>query len=298
MTSNKRTLTYSLIENRIIDWATGATSIRAIVVYGSRALPNSQSDRYSDLDLILFSTRPKIFAESSGWLNDIGEIWLAVLETTGAGDLEWFTLFQNGLKVDVILAHATPSANISSLVDSSPYSEALYKGNRVLYQASGKFQPRELLAVGNTQPFRMRESLRTQDIDLALMRIVKATMLFCRGDSERCRSALNGSVYRQLKRIVHSNKSLTKYIASRDQHLNTEGSELALSTFEQLILSREFDDIESMKRALTYVIDLVTLLAEDLSTARGLHLPDSGQEKTIAWLQKLLILSGSRQRKE
>ncbi len=288
MTSYRETSAFLLIEERMKEWAAGAQDVRGIVVYGSRALPDGGSDSYSDLDLVLFTVRPGGYAESSGWLRDIGEIWLAALDTTAAGDLEWFALFRGGLKVDIILAHADPSASFTSLVESSPYSVAFDRGIRAIYQESGD-SPTPILTAKSKKPsYLTQEPDIKQNIDLALMRIVKSTMLFCRRDMDRCRSTLQEGVSRQLQTIVNSSSTLMKHTDSRDRHQEPIGTKLALSEIEGLINSSQENDLESLRSAITKAIDLVRQLAVELSVERGHRLPDAGQKKTIGWLLKLL----------
>jgi len=53
MPSNQYILSCNDIEKLIVTWASKISDIRAIVVYGSRAQPQTEPDEYSDLDLIL-----------------------------------------------------------------------------------------------------------------------------------------------------------------------------------------------------------------------------------------------------
>jgi hypothetical protein len=104
---------------------------------------------------------------------------------------------------------------------------------------------------------------------------------------DRCRSTLREGVFRQLQTVVNSNQ-LLNYTDLIGQHQEPAGAELGLSQFEDLINSREDDEVENLRRAHTSAIDLVTRLAIDESAARGQCCPDTGHEKTIAWLLKLL----------
>ncbi len=98
MPSNQDILSYKDIQKRIVTWASKISDIRAIDVYGSRAQPQTEPDEYSDLDLILFSTEQERYREKTDWLEDIAEVWLAVLDTTCAGDPEWFVLYEGGIE--------------------------------------------------------------------------------------------------------------------------------------------------------------------------------------------------------
>lgn len=92
MSQNRLSNPYLDLETRIADWAPSFSDIRAIVAYGSRVHRGNSFDEFSDLDLVLYSSDPDRYSDSSDWLGAIADVWLAVQDYTGAGDPEWFVL--------------------------------------------------------------------------------------------------------------------------------------------------------------------------------------------------------------
>ena len=128
---------YRQIEQKIACWASRTSEILLVLVYGSRAASNGVYDEFSDLDVIVFTSNPDFLTLRSSWLEEFGQIWLAVLDRTGAEDPEWFVLYRGGYKVDIIvLPHllAIQAGNVREL----PYSQALNLGTRILHKADGE----------------------------------------------------------------------------------------------------------------------------------------------------------------
>jgi aminoglycoside 6-adenylyltransferase len=113
---------YDQWERDFVTWARARSDIRAAIVVGSRARLDHPADEWSDLDLILFTTNPSVYVAQTGWLNELGEVWVTVLNHTGH-DPEWLVMFADGLKVDFALAAvpegAGSTADLSQLVAAS-----------------------------------------------------------------------------------------------------------------------------------------------------------------------------------
>ena len=76
-------LTISLrdqVLQRIIEWSTLNPDIKALALIGSGARIDHPADEWSDIDLILVTTKPDFYLKSSGWLNTIGELWIDTVE--------------------------------------------------------------------------------------------------------------------------------------------------------------------------------------------------------------------------
>jgi len=82
-------MNYKSLEDDIARWASVHDMVQALVVIGSRARNDRPADSWSDLDLILYVTDPHTFVHDTNWLAAFGEVWLQVLNFTGAGDPEW-----------------------------------------------------------------------------------------------------------------------------------------------------------------------------------------------------------------
>ncbi len=132
---NPTALTYEQLEQNCIAWSQAQPDIRAALVVGSRVRINHPADEWSDLDLVLFTTTPAIYAVPATGLREIGEIWASVLNRTGRGDPEWRVMLAGGLKADFVFTLAA-GATLSQMVEASPYAGVYERGVRVLFDKS------------------------------------------------------------------------------------------------------------------------------------------------------------------
>src|SRR5262249_9165558 len=128
-------MTYDELETRIAAWAATQPSIRALIVIGSRARPDHPADRWSDLDMVLFSSDRDHYAADSEWLHLFGDAWLVYREMTGDGDSEWYALYEEtGLKLDLLLQQVELGAlDLESLLVQHSYKNVFRRGVKVLY---------------------------------------------------------------------------------------------------------------------------------------------------------------------
>jgi hypothetical protein len=76
---------YKLLETRLIDWLNDRQDIVAALTVGSRAEPAPPADHYSDLDILLFTTKPEAYLGAGDWIGLLGDTWIQVLRQTGGG---------------------------------------------------------------------------------------------------------------------------------------------------------------------------------------------------------------------
>jgi hypothetical protein len=77
---------YCEIERRLSSWAKGQGDVRALVVVGSRATRTTTHDRFSDLDALLVTGRPKSYLDDAAWLDQIERPWLSYVIQTPLGE--------------------------------------------------------------------------------------------------------------------------------------------------------------------------------------------------------------------
>jgi aminoglycoside 6-adenylyltransferase len=129
-------MTYEQLEARVTAWAATQPTIRAVIVCGSRA--RGDADRWSDLDLILFTTDRELLAADSDWLARFGDLWLVYPEPTDPGDFEWYALYAGGLKLDVVLLSVDdPALELDLLLKLYPYQGVFGRGIKVLFDRLG-----------------------------------------------------------------------------------------------------------------------------------------------------------------
>ncbi|HVU09878.1 MAG TPA: aminoglycoside 6-adenylyltransferase [Phototrophicaceae bacterium] len=131
-------MTYEELAARVVTWAQTQPAIRAVINVGSRARAEYPADRWSDLDLIVFTTDRPHYAADPAWLHKFGTIWVTYQEATAPGDAEWYVVYEGGLKLDVILLQVDhPALALADLLPRYPYQEAFARGIKVLYDQQG-----------------------------------------------------------------------------------------------------------------------------------------------------------------
>jgi aminoglycoside 6-adenylyltransferase len=131
-------MTYEELEVRIAAWAQTQPAVRAVIAGGSRARPDHPADRWSDLDVMIFTTERNSYAAESGWLGAFGELWLAYSEPTARGDAEWYAIYDGGLKLDAVLLQVEDATlELEALMLHYPYQGVFGRGVKVLYDRLG-----------------------------------------------------------------------------------------------------------------------------------------------------------------
>jgi aminoglycoside 6-adenylyltransferase len=92
---------YKDVETKFTQWANTHDHIRIAIVVGSQARSDAPADKWSDLDIIIFSTDPSILIDSEDWVGEFGTPLITFIEPTAGGDgKERRVLYDNGLDVD------------------------------------------------------------------------------------------------------------------------------------------------------------------------------------------------------
>ena len=123
--------TYKEIEEAFSSWAYNEANIRAAIVVGSRARAHKSADRWSDLDLIFFTTTPDAYLVNTAWVAKMGEVWVQVETSAQLGNPEWLVLYAGGFKVDYMIAPATDT--LRRLMESLAYDPLVRRGYRILF---------------------------------------------------------------------------------------------------------------------------------------------------------------------
>ncbi len=99
----KITKFYNQVEKQFVKWAKTQDHIRLAIVVGSRARTDAPADKWSDLDIVIYSNEPHKLIESAEWVSTFGNPVITFIEPTagGSGDTyERRVLYDNGLDVD------------------------------------------------------------------------------------------------------------------------------------------------------------------------------------------------------
>lgn len=115
-------------------WAESNLLVRAAIVMGSQARTDHPADRWSDLDLAVYTTHADSLIRVSDWLEQFGEIWVKARDKTARGDPEWFIFFAGGFKVDIVLIDIAglPGETLADWVGHPDFSEIFSRGVWVL----------------------------------------------------------------------------------------------------------------------------------------------------------------------
>lgn len=146
-------MTYEELENRIAHWAHQQDDVQAVVVIGSRARQDHPADKFSDLDLCIFTMNPDGYRVNNGWLAGFGNLWLAVYEPTGQGNPEWMALYEGGLKADLVFFQADRALNtLTEQIAHAPHQNVFRRGTRVLLNRYSNSEVIELPALRSEPP--------------------------------------------------------------------------------------------------------------------------------------------------
>ncbi|MFN8596213.1 MAG: aminoglycoside 6-adenylyltransferase [Anaerolineae bacterium] len=266
---------YDELLQRVTAWAFAQADIHALILLGSRARSiDHPADQWSDLDLIAFVADLNVYARDAEWLAQFGSIAIKVLERSSRGDAEWLIVYENGLKIDVLLA---PSGDPIHL---APYEVALQYGQRVLFDKTHSL-PSEVSPTPVSLPDQAAFISHVQHFWLEALRAAKLTR---RGDLWRAKFSVDGALKRYLLTLMewhtlsidsacniwHDGRFLAEWL-DRDAHSALPATFAA------------YDPID-LWRALVETIDLFRRLAQDTARRLDLTYPRDLERHANGWL--------------
>jgi aminoglycoside 6-adenylyltransferase len=120
---------------KLIQWAEGRESVRAMLLTSTRAIPNAAVDFLSDYDVILIVEDIRPFYEDRSWLDDFGEVLVVYWDPIHL-DPEYgnertanVTQYADGLKIDFTL---WPVEYLQKVIQAPALPAELDAGYRVL----------------------------------------------------------------------------------------------------------------------------------------------------------------------
>ena len=121
--------------SKLIQWAEGHDSIRAMLLTSTRAISNAAVDMWSDYDVILVVEDIHPFYEERRWLEDFGDVLIVYRDPIycdpdfGTEKFGNVTQYADGLKIDFTLL---PVEWLRKVVQASALPAELDAGYRVL----------------------------------------------------------------------------------------------------------------------------------------------------------------------
>ncbi|MFN8597315.1 MAG: aminoglycoside 6-adenylyltransferase [Anaerolineae bacterium] len=184
---------YDELLQRVTAWAFAQADIHALILLGSRARSiDHPTDQWSDLDLIAFVADLNVYARDAEWLAQFSSIAIKVLEHSSRGDAEWLIVYENGLKIDVLLAPSRDPINLA------PYEVALQYSQRVLFDTTRSL-PSEVSPTPVSLPNQAAFISHVQHFWLEALRAAKLTR---RGDLWRAKFSVDGVLKRYLLTLM------------------------------------------------------------------------------------------------
>ncbi len=276
--------TYEQLEQAIIAWAHTQPDMRAGIVVGSRARTDHPADRWSDLDLLFFTTAPDAYAADPTWLEQIGAVWVPLFNITGRGDPEWQVLFAGGLKADFVLAAA--GASLQQAIDSSPYDFVLRRGVRILFDKDDSQTLPSLPGPSDQLPPTPDEFLAA--VHGFLMDAGRAARALRRGERWPAKMSCDGDLKQRLLEMI------TWHARARGgaDHETWHGGRFLEDWADPRALAALPDtfgtyDQEDLWRALFASLTLFRWLALETAEQLGYSYPVQADQRVTTWLRSL-----------
>ncbi len=120
---------------RFVQWAGECEDIRAAFVIGSRVEGRRDGDRWSDTDVLVYTSRPHFYLGRTGWLENMGEVLLTLApETPGGGELHRRVVFRDGAVFDFLFFSVE---QLRALVNDGLYHRSFCRGVQVILDKDG-----------------------------------------------------------------------------------------------------------------------------------------------------------------
>ena len=105
-----------------------------MIAVGSRARVEPPADQRSDLDLMVYTRTPGTLLESTGWLDQVGPVSIALPGRTAGDEPEILVMFDGGLDVDVVVGRIE---DLEAMARTSSVPHGHLRGARVLVDKDG-----------------------------------------------------------------------------------------------------------------------------------------------------------------
>lgn len=275
-------MNYPELETNFTRWAQAQADLRAAVLIGSRARSEPPSDEWSDLDLIVFTTDLEKYAADRRWLDQFGTVTIAVLERSRRGDAEWLIVYEDGRKLDVLLA----PVGASGPIETAPYDIVLVYGARVLFDKSA---PAEQLNLD----VRMASTLPTADeftaaLNHTWLTALRAAKFTARGDLWRAKHACDSELKAQLMTMLEWHTLAhdpTRRVWHDGRHVAQWADRRAVMALPGCFAAYDATDL---RRALFATLDLYRWVAIETAQRLGFDFPAAAQQHVMRWVQTSL----------
>jgi hypothetical protein len=276
-------MSYGGLEGRLAAWAETQPAVRAVLAIGSRG--RGDPDRWSDLDVLIFTTNRAPYVDDPAWLNALGDPWLKYLERTEGGDWEWFVLLDDeGLKFDAVLMEvADGSPDLGTLLVPYAHWDAIQRGVKVLYDAQGA--PRFLppTTVAPNPPPSADEFGKV--VNAFLLEAVIIARFITRGDLWRAQYWFEYDLRRRLLRVVEwQARAQGRDVWFIGRFMDKWADERALAGLPK---SFALMDRNSMQDAMRAMFDLMRVIGTETSERLGFGYPTAEHDRARALIEAI-----------
>lgn len=272
---------YEMLEARLAAWAVEQPAIRAILSIGSRA--RGTPDQWSDLDVLIFATEPQPYVDDPSWLNELGDLWLAYREDTGAGDPEWYALFAGGFKLDAVLLRVEePTRSLDEILQAYAHWHAIQLGVDVLFDRLGT--RRKIPPVPFTPENPPSEGEFTNTVNGALLASATVAKFVARGDYWRAQHWFAADLRVHLLTLMRW-QSLGKNTWYSGRFMDEWADPRVLAVIPQVFPALER---ASLQQSLLDTLDIFRWLGTEVAAKFSYAYPVEAHEKVVILVENAL----------
>jgi aminoglycoside 6-adenylyltransferase len=279
-------MSYEQVEASFVSWANKEPNIRAAIVNGSRARSYKPADEWSDLDIILFTTTPDAYSDNTGWLSEMGDIWLMVKTIALEASPEWLVIYEGGVRVDYQIEPAT--GTLRQLVQRPIYEPALRRGYRILFDKD-ESGAETLSYTYRTMCYTLPSPAEFTELVTRLLLFAERTArVLCRGElwwaKELCDIKMKECLLQLLEWHACATNGQEHDIWRNGRFLHDWITPDAAAALPATFATYEIADI---RRAMLATVDLGCQLARETAEIWRYDYPHQAEAKILDWIHSL-----------
>lgn len=127
-------MSYKTLIDQFLTWAQTCPDIRAAVIMGSQARQDHAADQWSDVDIMVYAANSQRYLSQIDWLENIGVVWIHLVEAGGKGEPLIRVLFEGGYNIDFFIY---ADEYLKKLVTDNVYPRTFHRGAQVILDKDG-----------------------------------------------------------------------------------------------------------------------------------------------------------------
>jgi aminoglycoside 6-adenylyltransferase len=275
----------TLLDDRIIPWATAREDVRGLAELGSRT-STAPADEWADMDLMLLVRDPVLFHDSDDWIHEIGPAWLSLKHPGPFGDLPVRqVLFEGALDFDVVaLAAGTLAKRLEHPAVAFALGGGFEGGFRALIDKDNEIAK---LVLPPRPPPSAHSDISAVDFDFVindfLFQVVWASKHLRRGELWAAKDDVDGYMKADLVQVIEWHT-----MAMRPGINTRSGGRYLERWADPRIVERLPDTFATYEgtavaRALISMIELFEDVAAETASALGFTYPNQSHAAVHQW---------------